>query len=91
MTAILGTLERTGLAEPLDGSPLIRPPRGYPAEHPAIELIKNRRWAAAAELHATVALQPELAELVVERFRALMPLVDFLNVAVNEGGRRKTA
>ncbi|MDH6236764.1 DUF2461 domain-containing protein [Cryobacterium sp. CG_9.6] len=91
LATIIETLENNGLAHPMDGNPLIRPPRGYPADHPAIELLKKRSWAASAELPAAAALQPNFADLVVERFRAMLPLVAFLGTAVHDGELRTAA
>jgi uncharacterized protein (TIGR02453 family) len=68
------------LAEPLDGRPLIRGPKGFPVEHPAADLLRMRSWALFAQLSGDSALTGGFVDAVVERFRALTPLVDFLNV-----------
>jgi uncharacterized protein (TIGR02453 family) len=56
-----------------------RPPKGFPADHPAIDLIAQRQWGLAARLPAELALGPGLAGEVVDRFRAAAPLVALLN------------
>jgi uncharacterized protein (TIGR02453 family) len=58
---------------------LTRPPKGFCAEHPAIEWIKWRQWGVIARLPAAEALKPRLAATVEEYFRLSAPLVDFLN------------
>lgn len=58
---------------------LSRPPKGFPADHPAIEWIKWRQWGVGAHLPAEEALKPSLAAEVEKRFRLAGPLVDFLN------------
>jgi uncharacterized protein (TIGR02453 family) len=58
---------------------LSRPPKGFPAEHPAMEWIKWRQWGVAATLPADPALKPKLAETIGTYFRLSQPLVDFLN------------
>jgi uncharacterized protein (TIGR02453 family) len=62
-----------------DPMALARAPKGFPAEHPAIEWIKWRQWGVTAHLPAENALQPGLAEEIEKRFRLAAPLVDFLN------------
>jgi uncharacterized protein (DUF2461 family) len=58
---------------------LTRPPKGFSADHPAIDWIKWRQWGVIATLHATEALKPALAATVEGHFRLAAPLVDFLN------------
>ena len=62
-----------------DPMALTRPPKGFPAEHPAMEWIKWRQWGVTAHLPAEMALQAGLAEEIERRFRLASPLVDFLN------------
>ena len=68
------------LAEPFDGRPLVRSPRGFPVEHPADDLLRVRSWARFAHLPGDTALRDGFVDSVAERFRALAPLVEFLNV-----------
>jgi uncharacterized protein (DUF2461 family) len=70
------------LAEPFGGNKLIRPPRGFPLEHPARDLLLNRSWALISHLPGDVALTENFTELVVERFRAFAPVMDYLNTAI---------
>ncbi len=72
----------TALAQPFGGNKLIRPPRGFPLEHPAADLLLNRNWALISHLPGDVALEENFTELVVERFRAFAPVIDFLNTAI---------
>ncbi len=67
------------LAEPLEGHPLVRSPKGFPADHPAADLLRNRRWALFSNLPGETALGDGLVDLVIERVRAIIPVVDFLN------------
>jgi uncharacterized protein (TIGR02453 family) len=69
----------TGFVEPFDGRPLLRAPRGFPAEHPAADLLRVRSWAQFARLPGEIALQGDLVNAVAERFRALAPFVELLN------------
>jgi len=62
-----------------DPNALTRPPKGFPAEHPAMEWIKWRQWGVLATLPASEALKSSLLKTVEGRFRLAAPLVDFLN------------
>jgi uncharacterized protein (TIGR02453 family) len=63
-----------------DPMALSRPPKGFCAEHPAIEWIKWRQWGVTAHLPAEEALNPKLVSEIEKRFRLAAPLVEFLNV-----------
>ena len=62
-----------------DGAPLTRAPKGFPEDHPAIELLKNKQWAVSARLPGERATKATLVKDVVERFRAAAPMVALLN------------
>ncbi len=62
-----------------DPQALTRPPKGFPAEHPAMEWIKWRQWGVIATLPVAEALKPKLPANVEAYFRLTAPLVDFLN------------
>jgi len=62
-----------------DPAALMRPPKGFPAEHPDIEWIKWRQWGVTATLPGGLALKPGLAAAIGAYFKLAQPLVDFLN------------
>lgn len=62
-----------------EGLPLTRAPKGFPADHPALDLIRCRQWGVSATLSADAALTPSLVNEVVSRFRLASPLVHALN------------
>jgi uncharacterized protein (TIGR02453 family) len=62
-----------------NGQALTRPPKGFPADHPAIDLLKYRQWAVFAKLPVEEALSPKLVKTVADHFRAAEPLVRLLN------------
>ena len=62
-----------------DGLRLTRPPKGFPKDHPAMDLIACRQWGVSTTLPADAALQPTLRKEIVSRFRAAAPLIEFLN------------
>ena len=57
-----------------DGLRLTRPPKGFPKEHPAMDLILCRQWGLAATLPAETALSQNFVREIVQRFRLVAPL-----------------
>jgi uncharacterized protein (TIGR02453 family) len=62
-----------------DGMRLTRPPKGFCADDPAIDLLMCRQWGVVARLPAEWATRPTLVKDVVERFRVAAPMVAMLN------------
>jgi uncharacterized protein (TIGR02453 family) len=62
-----------------EGATLTRPPKGYPPEHPAMDLIKCKQWGLSATLPVETALEANFAATLVKHFKLLAPLVDALN------------
>lgn len=67
------------LFEELSGDTLTRVPRGYPADHPAADYLKYRQFYGGAEFPASLAYSREFYPTLIATFKALMPLVRFLN------------
>ncbi len=61
------------------GEQLKRIPRGFPADHPAEGLLRNKQWFFYATLDPAIATTPELFQEVSKRFLALGPLLAILN------------
>jgi uncharacterized protein (TIGR02453 family) len=70
-----------------DPMALARPPKGFCAEHPAIEWIKWRQWGVTAHLPAVEALKPNVVAEIEKRFRLATPLVNFLNAPLIQAER----
>lgn len=66
----------------LAGDSLKRPPRGFAAEHPAIDDIRRKDFVAMAPLSAADVTAPDLVELAGECFAAARPFMKFLCDAV---------
>ena len=67
------------LYDEFEGNPLVRPPKGFPCEHPGMDLIRCRQWGLAAELPAKAALKKDFADVVIRYFKVAAPVVDALN------------
>jgi uncharacterized protein (TIGR02453 family) len=68
----------------LEGDRLSRLPKGFPSDHPAADLLRYKQFLAYSTNPAEVAGSPELLPLIVRNFRALMPLVRFLNASFSK-------
>jgi uncharacterized protein (TIGR02453 family) len=65
--------------QPIDGQRLTRPPKGFAADHPAVDLLVCKQWGVSATLPAEHATTPSLMKNIVDRFRLAAPVVAFLN------------
>ena len=63
----------------LQGDRLTRVPRGWPKDHPAAEYLMHKQFLGFREEPAAFAIRPEFYEELCDTFRALIPLVTFLN------------
>jgi len=79
LTVLLKNRALKTAAGELQGERLSRPPKGYPADHAAIELIKAKQWYFWRELPAELALSAKLVDEVAGRFEKMTPVVEFLN------------
>jgi len=69
----------------LDGDRLTRVPRGFAKEHPAAEYLRYKNFLAGREFPPAFATSTKFYPTLVETFRAIMPLVRFLNEPLLEG------
>jgi len=67
------------LMEPLKGESLSRVPKGFRTDHPAADLIRLKQWLFYTSLDPAVATRPALYGEVIERFRGMQPVIEFLN------------
>jgi uncharacterized protein (TIGR02453 family) len=65
-----------------EGNALTRSPKGFPAEHPGMDLIRCRQWGLAATLPAKAALKKDVAATVIRYFKIASPVVDALNTPI---------
>jgi uncharacterized protein (TIGR02453 family) len=74
----------------LHGESLTRAPKGFDPEHPAMDLIKMKRWVFHTALQAELAETPKLQGELVKRFKSMLPALELLNSAVGKP-RKPTA
>ena len=64
------------------GESLTRAPQGYDPSHELIEDLKRRSYAAGAAFDDALACTPELLPFVVDHFKRLAPMIDYLCAAL---------
>ncbi len=73
----------------LRGERLSRPPKGFSAGHPGIDLIRARQWYFWRELPVELALSPDILGAIAARFEKMTPVVEFLNRPLAAATRRQ--
>jgi len=58
---------------------LVNVPKGYEKENPAAEYLKLKSFIATKNIPDTALLLPDLSNEISKVFKALMPLVKFIN------------
>jgi uncharacterized protein (TIGR02453 family) len=58
---------------------LSRPPQGYDADNPAVEYLKLKSFTVTSPLPDEQLTNPKLLSNIIDHFRAMKPLVQFLN------------
>jgi uncharacterized protein (TIGR02453 family) len=75
----------------LEGERLTRVPRGYVAEHPAADYLRYKQFLAGREFDANLAISPRFYTELLKVFRAVSPLVRFLNTGLGQPKVRQSA
>lgn len=65
----------------LEGAQLSRVPRGFPADHPAADLLRYKYFILYKELPPNLATSPKLYKAIVDRFRVMAPFLQFLTAS----------
>jgi uncharacterized protein (TIGR02453 family) len=79
LSRILSDKKSRKLTGELKGDALSRSPKGFDPAHPAAGFIKMKDWILDVMLDASLATTPKLHSAIVERFRAMAPLLEYLN------------
>jgi len=65
--------------EMADGQMLVHVPKGYDKQNPAVPFLRLKSFVATKNIPDSLLTKPALAKEVVQAFRALTPLVKFMN------------
>ncbi len=66
----------------LEGDRLVRPPKGFSADHPAIEDLKHKDFVSSVYFEEGRVCGPNFMSDVVTGYKRILPLVEFLTKAV---------
>ena len=75
----------------LQGEQLSRPPKGFPKEHPAEDLLRMKQFLLYIELPADMVTTPRLFREIESRFRAMAPFLEFLNAPLAPARKKMDA
>src|ERR1035437_6399475 len=70
---------RSRYLDAIDGEKLKTAPKGYPANHPYIELLKFKSYLVVNEVPDKMVISNDFIDHVVNVFKAMKPLNDYLN------------
>jgi uncharacterized protein (TIGR02453 family) len=59
-------------------------PKGYAKDHQYIELLKMKSYAAWRGFDRSMFINGSFKELILESYKILIPLLDFINVAISD-------
>jgi uncharacterized protein (TIGR02453 family) len=82
LRALLANRKLRAAMPDLECRALTRPPRGFSATSPAIDLLLCRQWGVSITLPAETATLPGLLKEIATRFALAAPLVHFLNAPI---------
>jgi uncharacterized protein (TIGR02453 family) len=74
----------------LQGHQLSRVPKGFPADHPAADLLRYKNYILYVERPPDLATSPKLYDEIVDRYGAMLPFLNFLTASF-AAERHKTA
>jgi uncharacterized protein (TIGR02453 family) len=67
-----------------EGMSLVREPKGYEKDNPAIDYIKLKSWIALKPITDKQLTDKDLVKIICTSFESLQPLIVFLNRALSE-------
>lgn len=70
----------------LEGEQLKTTPKGYDKDNPAIHYLRFKSWNAVMPLPDETVLRPDFLQVVLDGFKALKPLNDFLTHPLKDMG-----
>ncbi len=77
--AILADKSLRKLVGELQGEQLSRMPKGFPVDHPAEGLLRQKQWYLESTMPVSVLTTPRVVAEVARRFAVIAPMVEFLN------------
>jgi uncharacterized protein (TIGR02453 family) len=90
--AFLRIVENTGFRRTfgaVEGEKLVRVPRGFPSDTAVSEYLKHKQFLAARDFPPEDATSPRFYKTLIETFKAMLPLIRFLNEPIVRTHRTK--
>ncbi|HLP71780.1 MAG TPA: DUF2461 domain-containing protein [Bacteroidales bacterium] len=81
LVRILKNKDFAGMFGEIEGEKLKTAPKGYPKDHPHIDLLRLKSFLVVRMLKDSEVTSPECLDLVLKACRLMKPLNDFLNEA----------
>lgn len=78
-------LDRNFIAQfgSLSGDKLVRPPKGYDTDNPAVEYLKHKGFIAYRKVDDKTLLDKNFMKELITSGKTMKPLIDFLNQAIS--------
>jgi uncharacterized protein (TIGR02453 family) len=76
---ILGSRQLRKIVGGLQGDQLSRMPKGFPVDHPAEGLLRQKQWYLESTLDIKLLTTPKVVSELARRFEVMAPMVEFLN------------
>ncbi len=86
---ILAEKQLKRLTGTLQGEQMSRLPKGFPADHPAEELLRHKQWFLETTVDAKLITSPKVVSEIAKRFAVMVPMVEFLNRPFAHKEKRK--
>jgi uncharacterized protein (TIGR02453 family) len=79
LAAILAEPKLRRACGELQGEQLSRMPKGFPVDHPAEGLLRQKQWYLENTIDAKTICSPKLPQELAKRFELMTPFVEFMN------------
>ena len=66
----------------IEGDKLVRPPKGYEADNPAIEFLKHKNYLMWNRFDEKMLMEKNFEKYATTVFKAMKPMLDFMNRAI---------
>jgi uncharacterized protein (TIGR02453 family) len=87
--AILKNKPLRKLVGELQGEQLSRMPKGFPVDHPAEGLLRQKQWYLESTLDIGLLTTPRVVPELAKRFALMAPMIEFLNRPFAQKEKRK--
>ncbi len=81
---VLNTVSFKDYYGTMTGESLSRPPQGYDASNPNVELLKLKQYIVRKTFSDDFVTSPDFMDELVKAYKEVMPLLNFLSVAISE-------